>query len=139
VVNARQITQRRDDGDGHGELHTPQRLQGLDHRLKPPGVRLLVEFVFETLQAFSGLVHGPDICLEDDVLRRGRTAHLSEPAPVGWPPGGPAGVADIVPQEKRFEPAFGGLEILDGIFAGPAQIADGLVFDLWNLDGRQIP
>src|SRR5512132_484307 len=38
----------------------------------------------------------------------------------------PAGVADIVPQPQRVETAFGGLEILDGIFAGPAQIADGL-------------
>jgi hypothetical protein len=70
-------------GDGHGELHTPQRLQGLDHRLRPPGLHLLVEFVFETLQALSVLVHGPDIFLEDDLLRRGRTDHLREPAQAG--------------------------------------------------------
>jgi hypothetical protein len=51
----------------------------------------------------------------------------------------PAGVADIVPQQKRVETDFGGLEILDGIVAGPAQIADGLVFDLGHIDGRQVP
>jgi len=139
VVKARQSPLLRDDGNGHGAWHTPQGVQGLNHRLKPPGVHWLVEFLCETLQTFSVLVHGPDIFLEDDVRHRGRTDHFREPAPVGWPPGGPAGIADIVPPQTRFEPARGGLEIPNGIFASPAQVADGFVFDLWNIDGSQVP
>ena len=96
---------------------------------KTPGVHLLVEFLFETLQAFGVLVHRPDIFLEDDLLGRGGTDHFREPAQVGRAPGGPARIADIMPQQKRFEPELGGLEIPDGIFASPAQIADGFVFD----------
>ena len=85
------------------------------------------------------LMDRADIFLEDNVLRRGRPDHVREPAPVGWPPGGSAGRAAIVPQQKRFETALGGLEIPDGIFTGPAQSPDGFVFDLWNLDRRELP
>jgi hypothetical protein len=58
---------------------------------------------------------------------------------VGRTPGGLARIADILPQQKRFEPELGGLEIPEGVFASPAQIADGFVFDLWNIDGREVP
>ncbi len=139
VVNARQIPEFCDDGDGDGKLHTPQGLKGLDHRLKTPGVHRLVECLFETLQAFSVLVHRPDICLEDELLRRGRTDHFREPAQVGRTPGGPARIADIMPQQKRFEPERGGFAIPDGVFARSAQIADGFVFDLWNIDASEVP
>ena len=139
VVKARQLPSCCDDGDGNGKLPAPPGLKGLDHRLQTPGVHLLLEFVFETLQAFSGLVHRPDIFLEDDLLRRGRTDHVSEPAQVGWPPGGLARIAEIMPQQKRFEPERGGLEIPEGLFASPAQVAEGFVFDLWNLDGSEVP
>ena len=48
-------------------------------------LHLLVEFLFETPQAFGVLGDRPDIFLEDDVLRRGRTDHFREPAQVGCP------------------------------------------------------
>jgi hypothetical protein len=68
----------------NGALHTPQRLQGLDHRLKPLGLHLLVECVCETGQAVSGLVHGPDIFLADEWLYRGRIDHRRAPVQGGW-------------------------------------------------------
>ena len=91
-------------------------MQGLDHRLKPPGLNLFVELLFETLQTFGVLVHLPDIFLEDDLLGRGCTDDFRKPAQVGRTPGCLARIADILPQQKRFEPELGGLEIPDGIF-----------------------
>jgi hypothetical protein len=139
VVTARRISEFCDDGDGDSNLHAPPGVKGLDHRLKPPGVHLLAECVCKTLQACGVLVHRPDIFLEDDLLRRGRTDHLREPAPVGRPPGGLARLADVMPQQTRVEPELGGFESPDGIFASPAQVADGFVFDLGNRDGREVP
>ncbi len=139
VVNARQRTQLGDEGDGHGAWHPPQRWQGLDHRRKAPGLRRLVACVCATGPAVSGLVHGPESFWADEWRHRGRTDHRRAPAPGGWPPGGPAGVAAIVPPQTRVETAWGGLESLDGSCAGPAQRADGLVFDLGPRDGRPGP
>jgi hypothetical protein len=85
------------------------------------------------------LVHRPDICLEDDLVRRGGTAHLREPVQGGRPPGGLARRAAVMPQQTRVEPECGGFERPDGIFASPAQVADGFVFDLGNSDGREVP
>jgi hypothetical protein len=139
VVNARPIPEFCDDGDGDDKLHAPQGLKGFDHRLKTPGVHLLVKCLFETWQAFSVLVHRPDIFLEDELLRRGRTDDFREPAPGGRPPGGLARIAAILPEQTRVEPELGGLEIPDSIFTRPAQLAEGFVCDLGNIDGREVP
>jgi len=44
-----------------------------------------------------------------------------------------------MPQQKRVAPELGDLEIPDGVFASPAQIAAGLVLDLGDIDRREIP
>ena len=51
-------------------------LQGFDHRVQTPGLYVLVEFLVETLEAFSVFSDRPDICLEHDWLRRGRADDL---------------------------------------------------------------
>jgi hypothetical protein len=98
-----------------------------------------VEFLIETPQAFRVFIDSPDVFLKDNLLSGGRTDHLRKPAPVGRPPGGLACIADIMPQQKRVEPELGGLEIPDGVFTRSAQLADGFVCDLWNIDGREVP
>jgi hypothetical protein len=90
VVNARPSTQGRDAGDSHGAWHAPQGLQGLDHRRQTPGVPRRVACVCETRPACGGLVHRPDICLDDEWRRRGGTDHGREPAPGGGAPPWPA-------------------------------------------------
>ena len=62
----------------------------------------------------------------------------AEPPQVGRAPGGPARIADIVPEQKRFEPKLGGLEITDGIFTSPAEVADGFIFDLGDIDRGEV-
>jgi hypothetical protein len=139
VVNARQLPECCDEGDGDGQWPAPEGVKGLDHRLQTPGLHRLVACVFETSPACRVFVHRPDLCLADDWWRRGRTAHVREPAPRGRPPGGLARRADILPQPTRVQPELGGLEIPDGVFTRPAQIAAGVVFELWHRDGREVP
>jgi mannose-6-phosphate isomerase-like protein (cupin superfamily) len=78
------------------------------------------------------------VFLEHDLLGRGGTDHLREPAQMGWAPGGPAGIADVVSEQKGFEPKLGGLEIADGIFTRAGEVPNGLVLDLGNIDGCEV-
>ena len=125
-------------GDGHGELHTAQGLEGLDHRVQAPGFHLLVECLFETLEAFGVFVDRADIFLKDDLLRWGGTDHFSEPPEVGRAPIGPAGIADIVSQQEGFETKLGVFEIAEGIFTRPGQVANGFIFDFGDIDRGEI-
>ena len=54
-------------------------------------------------------------------------------------PGGPAGIPDVLPQEKRFEAKLRGLEIVDGIFTRPAQVANGFILHLGHVDRGEVP
>jgi hypothetical protein len=94
--------------------------------------------LLQTLKGLRVFVARAPICLEHDVLRRGGTDHLREPAEMGRVPGGPAGVADIVPQQEGVEPACGGLEIAEGIFACPTEIPKGFVFPGGDIDGCEV-
>ena len=99
---------------------------------------MLVEFLFETLETFGVFGDRTDVFLKDDLLRRCGTDHLAEPPEVGWAPGGPARVTDILPQEKGFEPKLRGLEIADRLFPCPAQVANRFILHRGDIDGRQV-
>jgi hypothetical protein len=64
--------------------------------MQAPGVDVLAEFLFETLEAFGVFSHSAAICLKDDVLRWCGTNHLGEPPQVSRAPIGPACVTDIL-------------------------------------------
>src|SRR5262245_19982862 len=80
----------------------------------------------------------PYIFLKDDLLRRCRTDHCREPPEMGRAPVGPARVADIVPEQECFEAKLGVFEITEGIFTGSAEVADGFVFHLGDIDQGEI-
>jgi hypothetical protein len=67
-IEARQVAELGHGGDSHGAWHPTQGLKGLDHRVQTPGFDLLVECLFETLEAFGVVGHGADIFLQDGVL-----------------------------------------------------------------------
>jgi hypothetical protein len=100
---------------------------------------VLVECLFETLKTLRVFSDGADIFLKDNLLGWGGTDDLAEPPQVSWAPICPASVADIVPQQEGFETEFGVLEIAQGIFTGPAEVADGFIFDLGHIDRGEIP
>ena len=76
--------------------------------------------------------------MDNDLLRRGGPDGCTAPSEVGWPPGGSAGVPDIVPQEKGCEPKLRGLEIADGIFTRPAQVPHGFIVTRGDGDGGAV-
>jgi hypothetical protein len=43
-----------------------------------------------------------------------------------------------VPEQEGFEPELGGLEVPQGIFAGPGEIAPGFIVNLRDIDGGEI-
>jgi hypothetical protein len=133
MIEARQVAQCGHHGHCDGALDTPQSLEGLDPGREAPGFDLLVEFEFKTSQAFRLFRDGLDVSLKDNLLCRGGTAHLAEPAQGGRAPGGPPGRADIVPQQEGFEPSLGRLQIAEGIFPRPTQGAKRV-----SVDGRHI-
>ena len=79
-----------------------------------------------------------DVFLKNDGLRGRGTDNFREPPQVGRAPIGPAGVADIVSEQKGFEPEFGVFEITDGIFTSPAEVANGFLLDLGDIDRSAI-
>ena len=106
---------------------------------KTPSVYVLVEFLFQTLQAFGVFSDSPDVFLKDDLLRRCGTDHFGEPAQVGRAPISPAHITDILPKQEGFKTQIGRFEIAHGIFACPAQVADGLILDFRDIHHGEVP
>ena len=98
-----------------------------------------MEFLLQTLQARSLFGDGLDVFLKDNLLRRCGTDHLAEPAQVGGAPVGPTRIADIVPQQEGFEPQLGRLQIPEGLFPRPTQVADRFIVDGGYIDGGEVP
>src|SRR4029450_11557943 len=111
--------------------------EGAAPRGKPPGLDLGVELLCQTCKPFSVLGDGSDVFLEHNLLGGSGTDHLAEPPQVGRAPGGPARIPNILPQQKRFEPKLGGFESADGIFTGTAQVTNGFVLNLRDVDRGQ--
>jgi len=139
VIAAGQVAEFGDGGDRHDQLHATEGLERVNHRAKPPGGDLFMEFLVKPLEPFGGLGDRSDICLEDDWLRWGGTDDLAEPAQVSRAPGGPTGISDIMPQQQRFQAQLGRLEIVERIFTRAAQVTHGFVCDRGDIDRREIP
>ena len=58
---------------------------------------------------------------------------------MGRAPVGPTRIADIVPQQEGFEPQLGRLEIPQGLFPRPTQVADGFIVDGGDIHGGEVP
>ena len=50
----------------------------------------------------------------------------------------PARVADVVAEQQRLQPEARRVEILEGVFPRPGEIADGFIGDRGNVHGREI-
>jgi hypothetical protein len=138
MLKAREVAEFRYCGHSDGELDTTQALEGVDHEGEPSGLDLVVQFLLQALKTggvFGDRVH---ICLKDDLLGRGGTDDLAAPSEVSWPPSGLARRAAIVPQEKRFEPKLGGLEITDGLFTRSAQVPHRFILHRRDVDRDQV-
>ena len=138
-IEARQVSECGSRGDGHKALPPPQGLKGFDYGVEAPRFDLCLECLLQTLKSLHVFVDRAHVFLENDVLRRCGTDHFREPSERGRVPGGPAGVAAIVPQQKGCAPQFRRLEIADGIFPRPAEVADGCILHHGDIHRRESP
>jgi hypothetical protein len=116
----------------------PQSLQGLNRRGQASRFDVIVECLFQTLEACGMFGDGTDICLQDDGLRRGRADHCREPSERGRAPIGPAHGADSGSEQERFEAKLGVCEIAAGLCTIPAEVTHGCVFHLGDRDRGEI-
>ena len=84
------------------------------------------------------LMNRSDVFLKNDLLRGRGTDNFREPPQVGRAPIGPAGVADIVSEQKGFEPELSVFAIADGLFTSPGEVANGFILDLGDIDRSEI-
>jgi len=137
-INTCQVANFCHHGNRHGTLHAAQGLQRLAHRGETPGLHVIGEFLLKTLEAFGGVVHRPDVCLQDDVLCRCGADDFREPAQVGRAPVCPAHVPDILSEQERLEPKRGGFAIAHGIFTCPGEVTDGLILHCGDRDPGKV-
>lgn len=133
VGEARQVTHGRHHGDGHGERHPTQGLEGVNPGRHTPRFAVLSECLCQTPEALGVLMDGTDVCLQDDWLRRGGTDDCREPTEGGWAPIGPARRADILPAQAGVETARGVFESADRIFACPREITKSFLVHCGDL------
>jgi hypothetical protein len=112
-------------------------LERVDHGPEAPGMHLILEFQLKPPEPVAVFRHRPHLCLEDEVLSGRGTDDLTEPAPVGWAPGGAAGRADSVTEANGCEARRGRLELAPRLVTGSTQIPDGVVLDLRDIDRRE--
>jgi hypothetical protein len=139
VLAARQGAQCGPRRHRHRARDPAQGLGGCDPWSAAPGVDLLVACELQTAQTCRLGGDGLDVCLPDDLRRRGGTHHRAEPAQVGRAPVGPPCIADIVPQQERFQTQLSRLQIPEGIFPRPTQVADRFILDGRDIDGSEVP
>ena len=80
VVKTREVAEFGDESDGPGELDATHGLDSLDDRVQAPSLDLLAEFGLEALEPCLMFRNGSDVFLEDNLLGRRGTDHLSQGA-----------------------------------------------------------
>jgi hypothetical protein len=138
-LEARQVTQCGPRRHGPRALDTAQGLERLDDRRQAPGVPLLVACACQTAQPFRLCGDGLDVCLTDQVLRWGRTAHLAAPAQGGRAPGGSPGRAASVPPHEGLETQLGRLQSPEGLCPCPTQVPEGCIVDGRHRHRGEVP
>jgi hypothetical protein len=139
VITAGQVPAFGDEGDHPRPRHATEGLERFHDGREPPGFDVFVEFLCQPMEPFGVFGHRPHIGLKDDLRRWGGTHDLAEPAPVRWAPGGPAGLPDIMPEQKGFEATLGRLQIVERIFTRTARVTNGFVVDVGDRDRGEIP
>jgi len=119
-----------DLGHQHGscdQLEAPHRHGRLDGRIVAPLRHLGFQQFVEPLDPVTPLIQSKQILFHNGLVRRHGHREFAQIALVRFAPVGLARVAVAGAQEERFEPLLGPGQVIDGVRAGPGQIADRLV------------
>ncbi len=103
MLEAGQFADLGDQADGERELQTAQGLDGLDHGIESPRRCRFTQGALKPLAAGDGSIDRTPVFFEGDLRPRLREAELGQPAAMGGPPLGGAGIAYVMHQQERLE------------------------------------
>lgn len=127
------------DGDhGGDEFESFEGHEGVDEGFALPVVEELEHGFFKFGDAFVMEVDGGDVVFEDAIVGGIGKGEVAEVAQVGLGPVGLAVVVEAESAEQGEESCLCAAKIIDGIGAGAAEISDGLVHAVGNVDGDEV-
>ena len=94
-------------GDGHRARPPSEGLAGVHHGRPAPGVARLAACLLQTAPARRVCRDGPDVCVQNDLVRGGGANDVRQPPPVRRAPRGPARRAAILAEHASFAPTRG--------------------------------
>ena len=139
MLKAVDIAQLADGDHSRDELEAAEGHEGLHGRFEPPAFQELKHGGFDALDAGMGRIDALEVFFEDGLHGGVGQDQFAQITHVGLAPVGFALVTEAVAEEKAFEPVTRAARIIDGIGAGPAQVPDGLVGGLGDIDGGEFP
>ncbi len=127
MAEAPQVSQLADDGHGGDFLEALAGHEGVDHGFPFPVFEQLFHAVDKSGDALDATVDGLHVFFKNGLVGVVGHDEFAQVAHVGGGPFAFAGVVESVAQEKGVEALLGAGEIVAGIGAGAADVADGLV------------
>jgi len=134
-------TEGSDFGDGdHGgdEFEAFEGHEGVDEGFALPVLEELEHFGFEFDDALDVEVNGGEVVFEDAVVGGVREFESAKVVHVGLGPVGFASVVVTKAPEHGEEAGLGAAEVVDGISTSAAEVANGLVSGVGNVDGDEV-
>ena len=127
------------DGDhGGDELESFEGHHGLNEGFALPVLEKLKHGFFEFDDAFVMEVDGCDVVFKDAIVGSIGEGEVAEVAQVGLGPVGLAVVVEAETSEQGEEACFGPAKVVDGIGAGAAEVANGFVHGVRDIDGDEV-
>lgn len=127
------------DGDHGGNEFEPfEAHESIDEGLALPVLEEIEHGIFKGFDTLGVEVDGGEVVFEDDVVCGVGEGEVTEVAFVGFGPVGFAGVVEAESSKHGEEPGFGSSEVIDGVGAGAAKVADGFVNRVGDVDGDEV-
>ncbi len=127
MVESGEVPDFRHPGDGVDQGDPTETHEGLDEAEAVPLAGLLFERGGDSFQACCRILGGLDQFLEGDLLGRKREPLTAQVVEVLSRPGGGAGIASSIAQEKALDALTTTAQVLDGRKANAHEIPDGFI------------
>ena len=137
VGEAVEIAEFGDEGGGVEEGHAAQGHQGFDDGLPTPAGDDTRDLGVVTGETISGFGDDVEHFLEEELLFGEREFDRSQITEMLGRPGGGAGIAEVVAQEKHFKLLPGAMALLVNLEAGANEVANSFVLRIGDVNGGQ--
>ena len=112
--------------------------QSVNQGFALPLLKKLEHFFFELGDSFDMKVNGGEIVLENAIVGSTREGEMAQVIHVGLRPVGFTVVVEAQTTKQCEQPGFGSAEIIDCVSASTAQVADGLVRCIGDIDRDKV-